>query len=105
MMNLGIFVDKLLKPILKDYSPTLLILNRNWSSIVGDKYREYCIPDKVIFVKNTKNNGILYIKVFNSVVSFYIDNNKKILIEKINTIFGYSMIKDIKLKQEPKIVK
>ena len=77
---------------------------RNWKNIVSEKYFEFCEPDKVTFQKNKKNNGTVYIKCFNNVVSFYIENNKFFIIEKINAIFGYSLISNIKIKQDPKII-
>jgi hypothetical protein len=105
MLPIGHLVDNLLKPLLKDYFPTILILNRNWENIIGAKYHQYCKAHKVSFKKNEKSKGILYIDAFNSVVSFYIKNNENILIEKMNTIFGNDMIGSIKIKQDPRIIK
>ena len=105
MKEINFIVRNLVKPILKDYSPVLLILKRNWENLLGQKYFEFCEAEKVYFQKYKKNSGILYIFAFNSVVSFYISNNKSFIIEKINSIFGYNLIVDIKIKQTPKIVK
>ena len=72
---------------------------------MGEKFYEFCEPEKTYFNKNKKNDGILYIKCFNNVISFYIENNKNYILEKINAIFGYTIIKDIKLKQFSQIHK
>ena len=102
-------IDKLLKdiikPILKDYSPIILILRRNWNTLIGEKYHEFCEPEKVLFKKDKKKDAILYIKCFNTVISFYIENNKLFILEKINSIFGYNLIGNIKIKQDPRIIK
>jgi len=94
----------MVKPFLKNYSPVILILKRNWKNIFGEKYFEFCEPEKVYFQKDKKNDGVLYIIAFNAVISFYIDNNKEFILEKINSIFGYKLIKDLRIKQNPKII-
>ena len=105
MKDINYLVRNIVKPITKNYSPVLLILTRNWENIIGEKYAEFCEVEKVSFQKNKKNNGIIYIKAFNNVISFYIENNKEFILEKINAIFGYSLISKIFIKQTPKIVK
>ena len=105
MKDIDFLLKDLLKPILKGYSPLLLILKKNWLNIIGEKYYEFCEVDKVIFPKNKKNDGILYIICFNNIISFYIENNKIFVIEKINAMFGYNLIQDIKIKQKPKFIK
>lgn len=105
MKDINYLVRNIVKPITKNYSPVLLILTRNWENIIGEKYAEFCEVEKVSFQKNKKNDGIIYIKAFNNVISFYIENNKEFILEKINAIFGYSLISKIVIKQTPKIVK
>ena len=105
MKDINYLVRDIVKPITKNYSPVLLILTRNWENIIGEKYAEFCEVEKVSFQKNKKNDGTIYIKAFNNVISFYIENNKEFILEKINAIFGYSLISKIFIKQTPKIVK
>lgn len=105
MKDINYLVRNIVKPITKNYSPVLLILTRNWENIIGEKYVDFCEVEKVSFQKNKKNDGTIYIKTFNNVISFYIENNKEFILEKINAIFGYSLISKIFIKQTPKIVK
>lgn len=105
MKDINCLVRNIVKPITKNYSPVLLILTRNWENIIGEKYAEFCEVEKVSFQKNKKNDGTIYIKAFNNVISFYIENNKEFILEKINSIFGYFLISKIFIKQTPKIVK
>lgn len=104
-MEINFLLKDLLKPILKNYSPIILILKRNWQNILGEKYYEFCEAENIYFSKNKKNHGILNIICFNNVISFYIENNKFFILDKINAIFGYCLIQDIKVKQQPKIIK
>lgn len=105
MKEINRIIGTMLKPVLKNYSPVILLIRRNWEQIVGAKYVDFCEVDRVGFQKNKRNDGVAYITTFNNVVSFYIQNNKIFILDKINSIFGYSLIVDIKLKQVPKVVK
>ena len=105
MKEIDTVVKDILKPILKNYSPVILIMRRNWNTLIGEKYYEFCEPERILFKKDKKNDATLYIKCFNSVISFYIENNKMFILEKINSIFGYNLIGDIKIKQDPRIIK
>jgi len=96
---------EVLKPILKNYSPVILIVRRNWNSLIDSKYCEFCEPEKILFKKGKKNDATLYIKCFNAVISFYIENNKLFIVDKINSIFGYNLISSIKIRQDPQIIK
>jgi len=105
MKDINFVIRNVVKPITKNFSPVLLILIRNWQNIIGEKYYEFCEVEKVLFPKGKKNNGTIYINAFNNVISFYIENNKFFILDKINSIFGYGLISNIKIKQLPKIVK
>lgn len=105
MKEIDLVVKDILKPILKNYSPIILIIRRNWNNLIGEKYYEFCEPEKVSFKKDMKKNATLYIKCFNTIIAFYIENNKSFILEKINSIFGYNLIGDLKIKQDPRIIK
>lgn len=104
MKRVEFLLKDILKPVLKNYSPVMLILKRNWINIIGEKYYEFCESEKVFFNRDKKNDGILYITCYNNIISFYIENNKPFITEKINSIFGYRLIKDLRLIQRPKII-
>lgn len=105
MKDINFVIRDVVKPITKNFSPVLLILIRNWQNIMGEKYYEFCEVERVSFPKGKKNNATIHINAFNNVISFYIENNKFFILDKINSIFGYGLISDIKIKQIPKIIK
>jgi hypothetical protein len=104
MQPLTIFVSQFLKPVLKGFNPIILILMRNWKLILSEKYYTYCTPKKVVFQKGKKGDGTLYITAYNNIATFYIANNSIAIIEKINALNGYNIVKDIKVQLEPKII-
>ena len=47
----------------------------------------------------------MYFVSYNSATSFYLNNNKQYIIEKINTLFGYGAVMNLFVKEVPTIVK
>ncbi|MDR2526635.1 MAG: DUF721 domain-containing protein [Rickettsiales bacterium] len=101
MQKIDFFTNKILNSILKGYSPVMLTLHRNWKDIIGVDYYKICAPEKIVFVKGKRNFGTLYVKIYNSVPLLFINSDKKTIIERINTVFGDNIVKDIKIKQFP----
>lgn len=81
----------------------LYTVSKNFSEIVGEKYKNYCRLEKVNLV-NENRQGNIYIISFNSSVSFYLNNNKSFIIEKINAIFGYDVVMNLFIKEIPQFV-
>ncbi|MDR1499040.1 MAG: DciA family protein [Rickettsiales bacterium] len=92
-------------PLLKNprYS-FLYLVCKNWEDIVEPNYKHYCRVEKVTLLNENKQ-GNLYIISFNSSTSFYLNNNKQYIIEKINTLFGYGAVSNLFIKEIPRIVK
>lgn len=100
-LNIGASVKNNLKFLKKYYHPGILTLRKNWEGIMGRECFKYCKPVKLSGRKNQKN-AVLHVVAYNPVPAFYIDNNKLYILDKINTLFGYNAVSDIKIKQEPR---
>ncbi|MDR0571752.1 MAG: DUF721 domain-containing protein [Rickettsiales bacterium] len=93
-----------LRPILKTPKASLLYtINRNWKSIMGEKYVDFAVVEKVVLLKNQKTAN-LYVTTFNLSTSFFINNSKSYILDKINNHFGYKAIVNLYLKEVPKTV-
>ena len=68
----------------------------NWAKIVNKKISDACYPITVKMGKDMKN-GILVINVIHG-KEMEVEYEKKNIIEKINSFFGYSCISNITLK-------
>ena len=95
----------ILKPILKNPKFNFFYtISNNWINVVGSKYLDYCCVKKVSLNKDGRQ-GNIYIVSYNSATSFYLNNNKQYIIERINTLFGYNAVLNVYIKEIPTIVR
>ncbi|AIL12800.1 hypothetical protein IM40_03515 [Candidatus Paracaedimonas acanthamoebae] len=69
-----------------------------WGKIVGQEMSEKCIPEKLVFPKEKKIDGTLYLNVEIS-AGLLIEYGAPLIIDKINSYFGYQAVTRLKLKQ------
>ena len=70
-----------------------------WGSIVGDDLAAYSIPEKISFSKDKRDNGTLHLLVASGAYALHIGHKTSIILEKINTFFGYNAVSQIKISQ------
>ena len=92
-------VEKLTKPLFSKRGFGQSTMINNWSKIVGDELAKHASPDKIVFPKNERNNGILYININSPAFAIELQHKETQLIENINMYFGYLAVKTIKIKQ------
>ena len=68
----------------------------NWTKIVSKKISDSCYPHNIKMGKEMKN-GILVLNVIHG-KEMEVEYNKKEIIDKINSFFGYNCIDQVKLK-------
>ena len=84
-------MDKILKKGGHNYSS---IIN-NWTEIVGRKTAEICYPKSVKINRELKD-GMLVLSVSHG-NQLDVEYNKKDIVDKINSFFGYKFIKQVKI--------
>jgi hypothetical protein len=100
-------VTNLLRPIFFGNKKEFITLNnlvKNWTDIIGKKYAKFCYPKAVSFTKYKNAERKLTIAVYNPAAGFFLKNNSEIIIEKIAAFYGFKIISDIIIRQEPKII-
>ena len=85
-----------IKKILKKNGFNLSSIVDNWTRIVGKDVSDNCYPINIKVSRNTKNL-ILILNVIHG-KEINIEYNKKNIIDKINSYYGYSYIEKIELK-------
>lgn len=71
----------------------------SWKSIVGDELSKHSLPEKISFKKDERDNGVLHLIVESGAFALEIGHNTPVILEKINTFFGYSAVSQIKIIQ------
>ena len=85
-----------LKKILRKGGYNFSSIVDNWTKIIGKNISSKCYPLKI---KNNKefDNGVVFLNVLHG-KELEIEYEKKNIMDKINSFFGYEIIKNIKLK-------
>ena len=85
-----------IKKVLKKNGFNLSAIVDNWTKIVGNDISDKCYPINIKAQGNSKD-VILILNVMHG-KEIDIEYNKKTIIDKINTYFGYSFIKNVHIK-------
>ena len=94
-----------LKGLLKKGSYNFSNIVDDWAKMVGKDVSNTCYPSTIKMGKEM-SNGILVLNVIHG-TELEVEYNKKEIMDKINSFFGFSCIKEVKLKvvQEKKAIK
>lgn len=71
----------------------------NWANIIGEDLADYTAPLKIDFKPQQRNNGILHLEVPSGAFALEIQHKEKIILQKINTYFGYNAVTSIRIIQ------
>ena len=72
----------------------------DWPAIVGDMLARETVPQKLLFAKGNRGNGVLHLRV-NPGFAIELQHIAPRLIERINGFFGYRAVADLRLQQGP----
>ncbi len=73
---------------------------RNWQKIVGENLAHCTLPQKLDFKKDKRDEGTLFLIVSSGALALEVSQKTPIIIEKINTYFGYKAVNHIKIIQQ-----
>lgn len=74
---------------------------RHWSEIAGDLLARHTLPDRITFPRGQRTGGILHLQVGNSAVATEVQHLEPLIIERVNTYFGYGAVKGMHIFQRP----
>ena len=89
-------IPRELKSILKKGGYNFTNIVDNWTKMIGKDISNNCYPSTVKVDKNLSDATLILNVIHGKEMD--IEYNKKIIIDKINSFFGYNYIKQIKLK-------
>lgn len=71
----------------------------NWDKIVGPELAEYSLPQRIDFKRGIKTGGTLFVNVPGGAFALEIQHRERIILEKINTYFGYNAVAALRIVQ------
>ena len=92
-------IEQMAKKLLGEHGFSEVDLLKNWASVVGEDFAAYCIPERIDFKKGMRTDGTLILKVATGALALELSHKEPIIIEKINTYFGYGAVSRIKIMQ------
>ena len=92
-------IEQMAKKLLGVHGLTEIDLLKNWESVVGEDFARHSLPERIDFKKDMRNDGTLILKVSSGALALEISHKAPVIIEKINTYFGYCAISHIKIIQ------
>ncbi|MDX1737739.1 MAG: DciA family protein [Alphaproteobacteria bacterium] len=95
---IGEMVPVLTRRALGRYGFGQVNLITDWHRVVGARLAEFCQPLKILFPKGQRVGGCLHIRVVGA-MALELQHMEPLLIERINTYFGYGAVASIRLKQ------
>lgn len=102
--NLSASMSPLIKKLLGNKGLIEIDLLTNWQNIVGQEIAEHSMPQKIVFKPNCRNDGTLHLLVAGSAFALEIQHNIPLILEKINTFFGYKAIAKITIMQNDEFI-
>lgn len=91
-------VQSIVRPLFKHQGISDALLLMEWKTIIGSQYAPYIECEKIKFPPGKKTDGTIILWV-EKAMALFVQHTELILLEKINTFFGYKAITRIILKQ------
>lgn len=73
----------------------------NWPDIIGEDLANFTSPVKIDFKPQQRLNGTLHLEVPSGAFALEVQHKEKIILQKINTYFGYNAVSGIRIIQNP----
>lgn len=92
-------MEMVVQKLLGNHGLVEIDILKNWPSIVGEDLAKYTLPEKIDFKKDQRENGTLFLIVSNGAFALEIQHKMSLILEKINTYFGYKAVSQLKIFQ------
>ena len=94
--RIGVYTQKIVKPVFKVRGLMEGKIITHWPQIVGERFSHIALPEKITFPKGKKGEGTLYLSVTSS-SSLLIHYAQGLILEHVNTFFGYKAISKLQM--------
>lgn len=97
MKNLRNILAKITTPLAQKQGFIRASILLDWNLIVGEKFAEFCQPEKIIFPHERRTGGRLTLKT-SSAFALELSHLEPLIVEKINQYFGYKAVDKLLIK-------
>ncbi len=94
-------VVKLVKPIFEKRGFADVSIISDWPEIAGEYLAQHCVPEKINYPRSLKSKGTLHLRIDNGGLAIQLQHLESLLIERINTYFGFCAVERIRITQGP----
>ena len=94
-------VVKLIKPMFGERGFADSSIVSNWHEIAGEYLASHSVPEKINYATRQKKKGTLYLRIDNGGLALQLQHLEALLIERINSYFGFGAIERIQITQGP----
>ncbi len=98
---LGATVDKLTRQTFGQRGLVDGKIIHHWPEIIGEMLAKSSLPEKITYIKGQRGRGTLHLRVSISGLATEIQHQEPIILDRINTYFGYQAVSRIKLTHGP----
>jgi len=92
-------VREITKPILGMRGFAEVDILSHWTDIIGEDLARGIRPEKLVFEKNKRTDGTLYVKSAGGAFAMLFEFQKGQVVERINGFFGYPAVTQVKIRQ------
>ena len=100
LLAVGVSLPKIAAPALRKRGFAQARLITDWPAIVGEKLANETMPQKLVFQRSNRGDGILHLRV-SPAYALELQHIAPQVIERINAFFGYRAVADFRYQQGP----
>jgi len=76
-------------------------ITEHWQDIIGQELSKMTAPERIVYPMRSAGNGCLHLRVAHSAMALQIQHLTPVIMERINSYFGYPAVSRIKIIHAP----
>ncbi|MBX9621164.1 MAG: DciA family protein [Alphaproteobacteria bacterium] len=94
--RLGLFTQRLVKPVFKNRGLMEGKIITHWPQIVGEKFAHISFAEKITFPRGKRSEGTLHLNVTSSGALLF-QYSQDLILERVNIFFGYKALSKLRM--------
>lgn len=98
---IGATVSRLARSVLGKRGFAEAAIVTDWNTVVGPHLAAYTLPTRIAHVRGSRDEGTLHLRVAGGAFATEVLHLESMIVERINTYFGYRAVARLKIVQGP----